>query len=195
MVSLTAFTALVGLVAVQRVWEVARSRRHERALAARGAREYARWQTPMLAVLHTAWLASMCLEAWIRQPAVHPGMAAGALAVLALGQCLRSAAMRTLGDRWTIRVMTLPGSPPVTNGIYRYLRHPNYLGVVLEIAALPLVHGAIYTAVTFSALNALALAARIHAEEQALATDNAYLDRFVSRSRFLPTRPQDRRPS
>jgi methyltransferase len=81
---------------------------------------------------------------------------------------LRYAAMRRLGARWTVRVMVIPGAPRVTDGIYRYMRHPNYLGVAIEIASLPLVHSAWVTSLSFSALNALLLWWRIRAEEAAL---------------------------
>jgi methyltransferase len=102
--------------------------------------------------------------------------------------------MRALGTRWTIRILTLPLEPPVTIGVYRYLRHPNYLGVILEIAALPLVHGAVWTAAIFSVANAVLLAFRITAEERALATDNGYAVLFGARPRFVPS-PRGRGPA
>lgn len=187
MVTAQLFTALVVLVACQRLLEVRHSRRNEVRLKAAGAREHVRWQSAMLAVLHGAWLISMCVEVWSGRTVFRPMTAAIALGCFGIGQMLRLVAMRTLGPRWTIRVMTIPGAPPVVAGIYRYLRHPNYLGVVLEIAALPMVHGAVVTAVTFTLLNALALILRIRAEETALAADNAYLDHFSARPRFVPT--------
>jgi methyltransferase len=70
--------------------------------------------------------------------------------------------------RWTIRVMTIPGLPPVKNGIYRYLRHPNYVGVILEVLAAPLLHSAYLTAITFSLANLLLLSARVRTENRAL---------------------------
>jgi len=95
--------------------------------------------------------------------------------------------MRALGPRWTVRVMNLPSAEPVVDGIYRYVRHPNYLGVILEIAALPLVHGAVWSAASFSVANAALLVARIRAEEHALSRDNGYGQHFGARGRFLPT--------
>jgi methyltransferase len=81
---------------------------------------------------------------------------------------LRYWTITTLGERWTTRVLVRPGVPLVTRGPYRWLRHPNYLAVVIEIAALPLVHGAWLTAVIFSVLNAALLMVRIAAENEAL---------------------------
>ena len=82
--------------------------------------------------------------------------------------------------------MPVPDEAPVTTGIYRYLRHPNYLGVVLELGALPLVHGAWITAVVYSTLNALLLYVRVRAEESALERSSAYERAFQDRPRFVP---------
>jgi methyltransferase len=166
----TAFLVLVALVALQRLAEVRRSRRHAQALRARGAIEHAAWQVPIMAGLHGAWLAGTALEVWFLAPPFRASWAIAALLLLALGQGLRLAAMRTLGERWTIRVLTLPATPPIVTGPYRHIRHPNYLGVVLEIAALPLVHGAVYSAVCFSLANAVLLVLRIRVENRALAS-------------------------
>jgi methyltransferase len=187
MVTRVAFTVLVLAVALQRLFEVRRSRRHEQWLRARGAVERASWQVPAIAALHGVWLVAMCAEVWLLAPPFRPLLAAGALAVFACGQTLRWLAMRALGPRWTIRVLTLPLEPPVTTAVYRYLRHPNYLGVILEIAALPLVGGAVWTALVASLANAVVLARRVKAEERALATDNGYAAIFGARPRFVPS--------
>jgi methyltransferase len=187
MVTRLAFTVLVLAVAMQRLFEVGRSRHHERWLRAHGAVERASWQVPLIAALHGAWLVAMCAEVWLLAPPFRPGLAAGALAVFACGQILRFLAMRALGPRWTIRILTLPLEPPVTTSVYRYLRHPNYLGVILEIAALPLVGGAIWTSLVASLANAVVLALRVKAEERALATDNGYAMIFGARPRFVPS--------
>jgi methyltransferase len=119
-------------------------------------------------LLHTSWFGAMLGEVILLNRPFKPVQAAVAFAVLLLGQSLRYAAIRTLGPRWTVRIMTLPRTPLVTDGIYRYLRHPNYLGVFLEIAAVPLLHNAYVTAVLFTMANAGLLFVRIRAEEQAL---------------------------
>jgi methyltransferase len=186
----TLFTLLVAAVAVQRLAELRRSRRHEAALRAAGAHEHARWQVPMLAAVHTAWLVAACVEVWWLEPPFRPTLAAIAFAGLAAGQGLRYAAMSALGPRWTISVLTLPAAPPVATDVYRYLRHPNYVGVVFEIAALPLVHGAVWTAAIASVVNAAALACRIRAEERALESDNAYGAHFRGTRRFVPGPPR-----
>ena len=187
MVSRTAWTAtaLAAAVGVQRLWEVRKSARHEQALRARGAREHAPEQMRWMRLLHGAWLVAAPLEVALLRRRPSPAVTAAALGCFAVGQGLRLAAMHELGERWTVRVMTLPGSPAVESGIFRHLRHPNYLGVVLEMAALPMIHGATLTAVAASVANALLLRARIAAEEEALRADSGYeaLDRTP---RFVP---------
>lgn len=186
MVTQILFCVLVLLVALQRLWEVTLSRRHERELLSKGAVEHAPQQMPWMVALHAAWLIAMLLEVFWFGRGFHVYVAAPALLVLTLGQGVRLWAIRTLGLRWTVKILTLPQEPPVTGGPFRYLRHPNYLGVMLEIAALPLVHGAWMTAVVFSAANALLLSRRIRAEERALSEGTNYAQHFRHHSRLVP---------
>lgn len=185
-ISFWAFGALVVLVAAQRLWELGRSRRHERLLLARGGREHARGQMPWMTALHTTWLIAMPLEVLLLQRPFQVSLAALAGVVFLAGQVLRIAAMRALGERWNVRVITVPGAAPVAGGVFRWVRHPNYLGVVLEIAALPLIHGAWLTAALWSVANAALLLFRIRAEEAALRADNDYEVGLGDRPRFVP---------
>lgn len=163
-----AYVVLVLAVAVQRLAEVQISRRHVAALKARGAVEHAAHQVPVMVAVHTLWLIACLAEPFIAKRPVVPALSAAAFLLLATGQALRWSARRALGPRWTVPIITLPGVPRVTAGPFRYLNHPNYLGVVLEIAALPLVHAAYVTAVVFTLANALLLTWRIGAEDHAL---------------------------
>jgi len=186
MVTPLLFTALVAGVAVQRLLEVRRSAQNERRLRERGAREHAPRHFRVMQLVHGSWLAASVLEVWLLEPPFRPWLALGAAVVFGIGQALRLAAVRALGERWSVRILTLPGEPAVATGIYRHLRHPNYLGVILELVALPLVHGAVYTALVFSAANAALLWFRIREEERALALDSDYPAHFAARPRFLP---------
>ncbi len=187
-ISQAVFVGLVFAVVLQRLFELRVSLRNEAALRARGAIEHAPQQMPWMIFVHTAWLFAMLMEVFVFQRPFVWALALPSLALFAIGQTLRIAAMKTLGPRWTVKVLTLPGEPPVTRGVYRWLRHPNYLGVILEMLALPLFHSAWVTALTFSAANALLLIYRIKAEERALRSDNAYDDHFRDRSRLIPGR-------
>ena len=169
MVTEALFTGLVLLVAVQRLFELRLSRKNERALRARGAQEHAPGHFRAMSALHSSWFFAMLLEVYLLRPAFSPWLATSMFAVLLGGQALRYAAIKSLGSRWSVRILTLPGSEPVQTGIYRFLRHPNYVGVMLELFALPLIHSAWRTALVFSLLNAAILWVRIRAEERALA--------------------------
>jgi len=168
MVTKLAFSALALAVGVERLLELRKSRTNERRMRLRGGAEHVPRQLIWMKGLHTAWLAGSCAEVWLLERRTSPKLAGAAVLAFAAGHSLRRSAMRALGWRWTVRVMTVPKAPLVKHGPYRYLRHPNYLGVAIEIAALPLIHGAYLSAATFSLANALLLRARIREEEAAL---------------------------
>jgi methyltransferase len=163
------YAVLIAGVAVQRLAELRVSRRHRRALLARGAVEVAPRRYPAMVALHAAFLLACPLEVWLLRRPFRPALAAAMAALLLAAQALRYWAILTLGERWTTRILCLPGAALVTGGPYRFVRHPNYLAVVVEMAALPLLHGAWLSAAVFSAANALVLAVRIRDEETALA--------------------------
>ena len=163
------FTLLVLLVAGERLIELAISRRHERRLRARGARESGQGHYPAMVLLHTAWLLACPLEVWLLDRPLVPPLALAAGIALAATMALRYWVIATLGDRWCTRVLVPPGEPRITGGPYRFLRHPNYLAVAVEVFALPLVHTAWLTAAVLGGLNLAVLAVRIRAEDRALA--------------------------
>jgi methyltransferase len=154
---------LLAAVALQRIFELVLSRRNTQRLTADGAVEVAPGHYPLMVAVHAAWLISL----WVfgRDQAVN-GVALVFYLVL---QGLRLWVMRTLGARWTTRIIVLPGRPLVAAGPYRFMSHPNYAVVVGEIAVLPLVLNLPFVALVFTILNAVALATRIRAENRALA--------------------------
>ena len=156
--------AVLALVTAQRLAELVIARRHTRALLARGGREIGAGHYPLVVALHAAWLAGHCgCSAWNLRGQASPGSAI----FLAL-QGLRLWVLKTLGERWTTRIIVVPGAPLVARGPYRFVRHPNYLVVVGEIAVLPLAFGLIWYAAIFSLLIAAVLALRITVEARAL---------------------------
>jgi methyltransferase len=167
------FTVMIAAVALQRLWELRISQRNLLALRARGAYEVGAAHYPWMVVMHTAFLLSCVAEVWLLGRPWRFEIAAAALAVLLAALVLRWWVLATLGDRWTTRVMVLPDHELITRGPYRWLRHPNYVAVVLEIAAIPMLHGAWLTAVVFSIANLLLLRARVGVEERALARADA----------------------
>jgi methyltransferase len=162
------FVGFVAGLGLQRLFELRLSRRNERTMRERGGREHAPETYRRIVALRAAWFAAMLLEVFAGRRAFRPWLAALAFGIFAAGQALRLTAIRTLGRRWSTRVMTVPGEAPVQHGIYRHIRHPNYLGVQLEILAAPLVHSAYITSAAFGVANLLLLRDRIRREEQAL---------------------------
>jgi methyltransferase len=191
MVARLLFAGFVAVLGVQRLFELRLSRRNERRMRQHGGREHAPEMYRWIVTLHAAWFAAMLLEVFAGRRTFHPRLAALALSLFAAGQVLRLTAIRTLGWRWSTRVMTVPGpaGAPVQRGIYRYIRHPNYLGVELEILAVPLVHTAYLTSAVFGTANALLLRTRIRQEEQALAENSEYGELFEDKPRFMPRLP------
>ena len=154
--------ALLTFVTLQRLAELIYARHNTAVLLARGAREYASEHYPFMVAMHAAWLIGLWLLA-IGRP-VDPVW----FLLFMLLQGLRLWVLATLGERWTTRIIILPGAPLVTNGPYRLLSHPNYAVVVGEIAVLPLAFGMPLYAAIFSLLNGIILAIRIRAENACL---------------------------
>jgi len=163
------YLALVGAVAAERLVELLLSRRNARRLARRGAAEVGRGHYPWMVALHAAFLVACPLEVLALERPFLPWLGWPMLALVGATMGLRYWVVATLGERWNTRVLCLPGAPLVTGGPYRWARHPNYVAVVVELAALPLVHTAWMTALLFSAANALVLRARLLVENDALA--------------------------
>jgi methyltransferase len=180
------YLVFLGLLAVERGLELWISRRHGAWALARGGIETGRGHLRAMQLLHGSFLAACAGEVvWLERPFI-PALAAPMLVAALAAQALRYWAVTALGMRWNVRVIALPGMPAVSSGPYRYLRHPNYLAVIVEGIAVPLVHGAWLTALAFSAANAWLLRARIRCEEQALAAQSDYAQRLGDRPRLLP---------
>lgn len=162
------FTALVVAIGLERVAELALSRRNATWSLTRGGVEYGQGHYPLMVMLHTGLLVGALAEVWMRRPDVVAGLAWAMLTLVAASQGLRWWCIATLGRRWNTRVIVVPGAPRVISGPYRWIPHPNYVAVVIEGLALPLVHAAWGTALVFTALNGFLLATRIRAEDHAL---------------------------
>ena len=170
MTELTAFAVVVALVAVERLAELVLSQRNAAWSFARGGVETGRGHYRVMVALHSGFLVAMLVEAVVRRPEVPPALAWSMLGLVLASQALRWWCIVTLGPRWNTRVIVVPDLPPVRSGPYRLLAHPNYLAVVVEGLALPLVHGCWITAAAFTVLNAALLTVRLRVENAALAS-------------------------
>ncbi|MFD4789413.1 isoprenylcysteine carboxyl methyltransferase family protein [Streptomyces sp. NPDC058459] len=163
------YALLVAAVAAERVAELVVARRNERWSRARRAIVAGDGHYPAMVALHAGLLAGAPLEVWLGGRPFVPALGWPMLAVLVAAQALRWWCVGTLGPRWNTRVIVVPGLPLVARGPYRLLRHPNYVAVVAEGVALPLVHTAWLTAAAFTVLNAAVLTVRVRCENEALA--------------------------
>jgi methyltransferase len=167
---LSVFVVVVALVALERLAELIVSQRNAAWSFARGGHETGQGHYPAMVALHTGFLVAMLVEALVRRPEVPSALAWSMLALVAVAQALRWWCIATLGPQWNTRVIVVPDLAPVRTGPYRFLAHPNYVAVVVEGIALPLIHACWITAAGFTILNAALLRVRLRVENDALAT-------------------------
>lgn len=168
MTALTWYAVLLGLVVLERLAELILSKRHAAWALARGGVEHGGGHYPPMVALHSGLLIACLVEAWLLDREFLAWLGLPMLVVVLLAQGLRWWCIATLGPQWNTRVIVVPGLPLVRRGPYRLLRHPNYVAVVAEGVALPLVHTSWITAVVFTVLNAWMLTVRIRSENAAL---------------------------
>jgi methyltransferase len=188
--SAVAFLALLAAVGLGRLLELRLSRRHQRALAALGARPAPDPAFAAMVALHAGVLVASGLEvvAWHRP--FHAALGVPALVAFALANALRWWVIATLGPHWNVQVVGSLSLGVVTGGPYRFVRHPNYVAVFVELLALPLVHGAWLTALGGGALHLLILRRRVAVEEAVLEADAAYREAMAAKPRFVPRLPR-----
>jgi methyltransferase len=183
-ISLRVYLAILAGLTAERIFELWLSKRNARCAFAHGGIEVARGHYAVMVGFHTAFLISCATESLLHAPALPPVLASVAIAGAVAAQALRYWSVVTLGENWNTRIIVVPGREPVTSGPYRYIRHPNYVAIGLEILCVPLIRGLVITAVIFSVGNALLLVGRIRLEERALG--EPYRRAFASRRRFIP---------
>lgn len=164
------YAALIAAVGVERLAELVVAQRNLAWSRQRGGIEFGASHYPLMVVLHTGLLFGCLAEvSWLHRPFI-PALGWPMLAVVVVAQGLRWWCIRTLGRQWNTRVVVIPGAARVVGGPYRLLSHPNYVAVVAEGIALPLVHTAWLSALIFTVLNAALLYRRISVENSALAS-------------------------
>ena len=164
------YLALVALVLVVRLLELRVAKRHLAWARSRGGIEYGAGHYPVMVALHTALFVGCVVEVLVADPPFLPWLGWPMLAVLAAAHALRWWCIATLGNQWNTRVVVVPGLPLQIRGPYRWLRHPNYVAVVAEGLALPLVHTNWVTATAFTLADLALLRVRIRVENRALAS-------------------------
>ncbi|GAA2792549.1 isoprenylcysteine carboxyl methyltransferase family protein [Mycolicibacterium pallens] len=156
------------LIGIERLAELAVSRRNAKWSFAQGGREFGQRHYPVMVTMHSLLLLSCVTEVAVTDRPFVPWLGWPMVGVVLISTAVRWWCVAVLGKHWNPRLIVIKGAPLVQRGPYRWLHHPNYTAVTAEVAALPLVHSAWVTAIVFSIANALVLTVRIRAENVAL---------------------------
>jgi methyltransferase len=184
---MTLAVSVLTFVALLRFWELYVSQSRARAEIATGRASLIREPFyPLMVAVHAGWWVGCAAEPVLAQRSWQPGVAVPALLVWAAALALRFWLMATLGPLWNVRLLRRTAQPVISTGPYRFIRHPNYLAVILELAAVPLALGAYFTALAAGVANALVLWQRIRQEEAYLFSVPAYAAAFARRKRLIP---------
>ena len=180
------YPILAGLM-IQRIWELAVSRRRLAAAEEAGAAERIREPFyPAMVLVHAGWFAGCWSEVLLIRPQYYAWIVIPMLAVWAVSLSLRLWMLSALGELWNVRLVSREEQPVISTGPYRFVRHPNYLSVILEITAVPLLLGAYWTALAATIANAAVIGLRIRNEEAYLFAFEEYRDMFADKKRLIP---------
>lgn len=182
----TWYIALLVFVGLQRLGELFLSRRNQKWLLSHGGQRAREPLFPLMVLVHTGIFVGIFLEVSLFARPFHPLLGGVSIALFLLAQLLRVWVLVALRRSWNVQIVVSPDLPVVDTGPYAYIRHPNYLAVIIEIAVLPLIHSAYVTAFLASLLNALVLKERIRREEEELFRVPGYRERMGHKPRLLP---------
>jgi len=180
------YLGLLLLVALLRLVELGISRRHQQQMVARGASKVVDPRFRWMVLLHTSVLLGSALEVvFLRRP-FYPLLATICFVIFLASNAVRWWVIRTLGEHWNVQVMNSTGMGVITSGPFRYVRHPNYAAVFVEMLMLPLMHCAWITAIVGSFAHVLVLFQRLATEERVLFSDAQYRAAMSGKPRFIP---------
>ncbi|WP_307439712.1 isoprenylcysteine carboxyl methyltransferase family protein [Bacillus sp. V2I10] len=179
------FYLFLIIIIVQRVSELLIARRNEAHMKSMGGEEHCRDHYPLIVAVHLLFLLSFTLEVIVLNKEVSP-LWMIILPIILITQVIRYWAVFSLGTFWNTKIIIVPDLEVVAKGPYRFMRHPNYLVVAVEILFLPIFFQAYATAILFTVLNAAILTIRIPAEEKALMQHTDYKKSFINKKRFIP---------
>jgi methyltransferase len=184
--NVSAYLGLLLVVALLRVYELQISRRHQREMVAHGASKIQDPRFRWMVLLHTCVLLGCAVEVVFLHRPFYPVFAGIWFAIFLAANIVRWWVIRTLGEHWNVQVMNSTGMGVITSGPFRYVRHPNYAAVFVEMLALPLIHCAWITAIVGSLAHMLVLQQRLATEEQVLFSDPHYREAMSNKPRFVP---------
>ena len=185
-ISVIAFLVLLAAVAVLRLVELRISSSHQRQMIARGAAKITEPNFRWMVALHTAVLIGAAVEVVLLKRPFLPALAAGMFVLFLAANTVRWWVIFTLGNHWNVQIMDSTRLGVITSGPFRFVRHPNYAAVFIEMFALPLIHTAWITALVGSLLDIAVLARRLSTEERVLFANPDYRSAMAGKPRFLP---------
>ena len=185
------YTLFLAIVGAGRLLEMGISRRHQRALAARGATKVAEPHFRWMVLLHSGVLAGAALEVWLLRRPFIPALALPMIVLFVLSNALRWWVILAMAEHWNVQVVDSLRLGVVTRGPFRWIRHPNYLAVFVELLAVPLIHSAWLTALLGSLAHILVLRRRLAVEEAVLLANPAYRAAMSHKPRFVPRLARD----
>lgn len=184
--TLQIYLGLILLICLQRFFELWLSKKHEKSIIKSGGFEVGHNHYPYMVLVQSLWLVACAIEALSLKEIPGLFIIIFFTLLFLVGQFFRLLAILTLKERWTVKIMILPTAPVLTKGIYSKIRHPNYLGMIIEIFSLPLILGLWKTALLLSIMNGIILYIRIKCEEEALEKHLNYKSAFESKGRIIP---------
>jgi methyltransferase len=185
-ISVIAFLALLLAVGLLRICELSVSRRHQQQMIAHGATKVKEPRFRWIVLLHTAVLVGAALEVVLLQRPFIPALAAVMFLLFLGGNAVRLWVVRTLGQHWNVQVMNSTNLGVITSGPFRFVRHPNYAAIFVEMFSLPLVHTAWITALLGCVGFVVTISQRIAVEESVLLANPQYRASMGGKPRFLP---------
>ncbi len=181
-----AYLALLGLVGIGRLVELGISRRNQRQLEKQGVRKVAEPHFRWMVLLHGGVLIAAAVEVVVLHRPLIPALAIPMAVLFVLANLLRWWVIRTLAGHWNVQVMASSNVGVVTSGPYKWVRHPNYAAVMIELFALPMIHTAWITALVGTIANLKVLQRRLAVEDGVLMANSVYRANMGSKPRFLP---------
>ena len=179
------FLAAIGLLRIVELRVSRRNWQHHQGKAAKLEEPLFRW----MVLLHSSFFVLIPLELWLRQPSFGGPLSWVACSLVALTLLLRTWTLRTMGRSWNVEVVHGPDYPIITHGPYRYIRHPNYLVVILELVFIPLIYHLYASAALLTLANAMVLRVRIRNEEAVLFQNPNWVEKMSGKPRFVPGLP------
>jgi len=180
------FLILLFGVAAMRIFELRISKKHQQEITARGGCKVKDPVFRWMAMFHTVVLIAAGAEVVFLHRPLIPALALPMIALFIFANIVRWWVIRTLGEHWNVQVMDSTRLGVITTGPFRYVRHPNYAAVFVEMIALPLIHSAWITALAGAIAHTIVLTRRLSTEERVLFADPDYAAAMSSKPRFFP---------